>query len=340
MPCYQSVCAPKLQVVPLFLIILLLLFFPLAANALSTADNLLQHRAYDPITAMFGLPAAASRMQQGHELQLAVEYNNVFMGGVVPDREQLLLDGETSQLSLRYHVAVNRCWQFSLATTWLSHSAGHFDQPIDRWHQFFGLPDAGRDESPYDVLNYSYTAASGKVLSLQTAAQGWGDVQAAAQHSLGCKPDSAIARLGLKLPVGDINSFLGSGASDIFTDIQSPWWSYNKRSSFAASVGVMRPGKINALAQQRSLVGFGTLAMRYQFKPCVILLAQFDWHSALFDSQLAELGEFAVQASFGFRYITRDKSSVELTIAEDVFIDTAPDIVVRLAWTHAVGGTK
>lgn len=313
---------------------------PAFASADVIDANLLQQRAYDPITALFGLPAAAARLTTPNELQVSLAHSNVFMGGT-EGGETLILDGETSQLSLRYHQRLDSCWQASAEAAWLAHSAGWFDRVIDDWHQWFGLPDAERDVSPYFNLNYIYADGNGSQRSVTAASTGAGDVQLSLQRYLGCDPQSAIARVGVKLPVGELDSFLGSGNTDWYSDLQLPYkrignWGYT------TSLGILNPGEVDGLGKQRSLVGFGTLGLQYQWQSGIAGLLQLDWHTALFDSELRELGAVAAQVSFGIRLVTLGGHSLEVTMAEDAVIDTSPDIVLRVAWTQrfSVAGSR
>ena len=90
-------------------IALLLVVPPLgayAADAISgypqqTESPLIQQRILHPVNTLFGLPAVASRPVASSEWQLSLEHGNVFMGGSEGD-EYLMLDGESSELALRY----------------------------------------------------------------------------------------------------------------------------------------------------------------------------------------------------------------------------------------------
>lgn len=61
---------------------------------------------------------------------------------------------------------------------------------------------------------------------------------------------------------------------------------------------------------------------------------QLDWHTPFYRSALAELGDPTVVFSAGFRYLLRSNQTLELTISEDLLVESAPDIVGRLAWVY------
>lgn len=305
---------------------------PVPVFASSETANFIQQRALGPIKLQSGLPEAASRLTTHSELQISFVHNNVFMGGQNAS-ERLVIDGESSQLNLRYQRRLDSCWQINASGAWLSHSNGWFDKPVDDWHKFFDLPDAERDTWPFNQLQYE-SVNGGERRVLLRDSNGIGDAQLQLQRSLGCSGRSTIVRFGIKLPLGDPEMFNGNGGVDAFVDAQSPWQqSLNfQRVKWAASVGLLGSGKQQEPTKPEPLVGFGTAGLNIRLGSRTHLLTQFDWHTAMFKSKLRELGEPSVQLSIGLRYQMRNKSIVEFNFSEDVVTDTVPDIAVRLAW--------
>ncbi len=303
-----------------------------ADSHFSQSGHFLQQRALGPIKLQFGLPTAASRLTTPSELQFSLVHSNIFMGGTVED-ERLVLDGESSQLSLRFRQRINQCWQFNVDGSVLSHRAGWFDKTLDQWHQFFHLPDAQRDEWPVNDFQYLYSL-NGETQSTLAPGTGLGDMQVQLQHTLGCAEQAPIVRYGIKLALGDSKQFFGSGGVDAFVDVQSAWRRSQKfnRVQWAGSVGVLGVGGHDLIAQSQSVVAFGVLGMNVDLNARTQLVAQFDWHSAMFQSGLRELKEPGLALSLGLRYRTRHGGAWELSFAEDAAVDTVPDIVVRLAW--------
>jgi len=333
-------------VVPTLLLAALSLFelvSPASAQANGLVNpNFIQHRPYDAVKMRTGLPVAATRLITKSELQVAFAHSNVFMGGENAS-ENLILDGESSQLHLRYRRQFNKCFQVNAALSLQAHTQGHFDKPLDDWHQFFGLPDAMRDEWPNNELEYRYRRGN-EIYSLTTPDHGLGDAHVQLQHGLGCKSDSAIVRFGLKLPVGKQQPFFSNGAVDAFVDFQSRWYQPGTNRSvrkskwgLAYTAGVLLQGDSRYLPEPNTIVGFGSFAAIYAAKPNLQLLAQLDWHSPIFDSELVELGKTALQLTLGTRFETSRQSAWEFSFAEDAVIDTGPDIVVRVAYTTRFG---
>lgn len=311
----------------------------------SDESALIQHRSQHAINSLFGLPAVAARPVQTREWQVSLEHSNQYMGGTAGE-ETLLLDGETTELTLRHRQRLGACVQLEAVIPFIQHSGGSFDKAIDEWHQFFGLPDAGRDEAEFDALNYVFSDASGIRFQVDQAQSGIGDIQLAIQRSLGCyaTADStsaeSIARFGIKLPTGSLNELRGSGEVDIFADIQSPVFSNGGRLRAGAAVGTLYVGEADLIPNQNAVVAYGSVGAQFILQPRWRLLAQLDWHTPFYNSDLKELGDIAIGLSAGFRYLGPRDQTLELTISEDAAIDTTPDIVARLSWTYRPSGGR
>ena len=304
---------------------------------------LFQHRGQHSYNAVFGLPAVAARPVQTREWQLSLEHSNQFMGGRSGD-EVLFLDGETSELSIRHRQRIGPCWQLEAFVPFVSHNEGEFDRAIDDWHQVFGLRDADRDSVPFSALTYSYQDRDGKRVVVDSPQSGLGDIQLSLQRSLGCSATAdsttseSIARAGVKLPTGNANELRGSGALDLYFDIQSPVFSNGGRWRAGGTVGALYTGATDRFAQQKRLVAYGSYGVQFVQSHRWRILGQLDWHTPFYTSDLRELGGRSVSLTVGVRYLVPNDQTIELSISEDAAIDTTPDIVARLSWIYRPEG--
>lgn len=291
------------------------------------------------MNALFGLPAVAARAVQSRELQISLEHASQFMGSVGA-KETLFLDGETSLLTLRHRQRLGSCWQGEVVLPFFQHSGGEFDRAIDDWHQFFGMPDAGRDTYPYHQLTYRYSDVSGEKLRVDSSQSGMGDISLSVQRTLACEATAdttgsePIVRAGIKLPTGSVAELRGSGRVDAYVDMQSPVWGKGRRWRGGASFGLLYTGENPRLPDQRSLVLFGAAGAQLRLTQRYRALLQLDWHTPFYRSELPELNDSSVVLSAGFRYLLGDNQTLELTISEDIAVETAPDIVARVAWIY------
>jgi len=328
-----------------FIVVAMILSAPQYSHAEQSDETALtQIRGQHAISSLFGLPAVAARPVQTREWQFSIEHSNQFMGGL-SEGESLLLDGETSEVTIRHRQRLGPCVQLEATVPFIQHSGGTFDEAIDAWHGFFGLPDADRNDVPFDELFYGYSDSSGRAFILNTDQSGIGDVQISLQRSLGCfaTADStgaeSIVRVGVKLPTGAIEELRGSGEYDFFADIQSPVYSNGGKWRAGVAFGALYVGRADlVIPNQNSLVGYGSFGAQYVMTPRLRLLAQLDWHTAFYRSGLRELGNTAIALSAGIRYLGPADQTLEFTISEDAAFDTTPDIVAKLSWTYRPPG--
>lgn len=305
---------------------------------------LLQQRAHHPLGALVGPPAAASSLVAGSEWQIALGHANVFMGGVAGE-ERLALDGETTELALAHRRRLGRCWQGELVLPFVVHSGGWADGAIETWHGWFGLPNGSRERAPRFELDYRWIDAEGQERRLQDETAGLGDLRVALQRALRCPAGdapprpSSVLRAGIKLPSGDPERLLGSGAADLFADLQWPSLHPAPGYRVGAALGLLLPGESALLGAQRPLALYGSLGLELGPWRGLRLVAQLDAHSPLQDSALEELGQGAASLSAGLR-LALGGGRLELSISEDIAVDTAPDIVARIGWSRTVGAAE
>ena len=298
-----------------------------------------QQRSQHVFNSVFGLPVAAARTIQSLEWQFSLEHNNQFAGGSA-GAEQLVIDGETTRLSITHRQRLGSCWQGEFTLPFVSHNGGVFDRAIDDWHDFFGLPDANRDETPFNQLTFFYADADGVKQNITGARSGIGDVQIAIQYAVKCgatadsTSDNSLIRAGVKLPTGDPDELTGSGTTDLFADWQSPIWRLRNRWYGGLALGVLVASNTDRFADQENVAVYGSLGVQFAAWQKLRLIAQLDGHSAFYKSQLRELGDPAVNLAVGARYLLNPAYTLELSISEDVVVDTTPDIAARIGVTY------
>jgi hypothetical protein len=186
-------------------------------------------------------------------------------------------------------------------------------------------------------INLVYQTDDIDVRSLRSNDAGLGDLQFSVQRFLGCEKGAPIIRAGIKVSAGNQDDFFGSGAHDAYLDWQSSTYQWRDRFETAFSMGLLVPGKADNLPKQRNVVWFGALGAEYQWSRSGTIVAQLDWHSPLFDSELEELGNVAGQLTLAARKTLKQGGQIDLSFAEDIVTDTAPDFSVRLGWRYGLG---
>lgn len=291
-----------------------------------------------PLAQLYGLPGigAAAPLAAGRSrIGLTFDVANHFVRANSL-RESLSFDGETHRTTLRAYRGMGAGWEIGAEIPYVRHTGGFLDDFIEGWHDTFGLPQNGRDRAPAKRLQYRYTRDGANRLDFSSASAGLGDVRlgvARALWSNRAMTDAAL-RLSTTLPTGDENRLLGSGAPNV-----ALWLSTGCSTAACPNAirwfgggGLLWTGKGDVLAeQQRRLVGFGSVGIHWRIVPTVTLTAQIDSHAPFYrDTALTPLGDTSVQLVLGGTWRLRERTAFEFAIIEDVAVDTAPDVVVRL----------
>jgi hypothetical protein len=314
-----------------------------AAPVLAVADDVpapFYSFNHQPLAQIHGLPALgpARVLPAGvTDVQLAVNLASHFVSESRGD-EQLILDGETHRSTVVIRRGLGHGYEWGIELPYLSHSGGFLDETIDSWHDFFGFPDGGREQAPRDRLLYLYRRQGVDLLRIDDARAGAGDVRLTGAMSL--TPDSRLAvaalRAQLKLPTGDSEALLGSGAADLAlwvslasaeltTSAGGPWRLYG-----GGGVVFLGEGDVLPRLQHRQ-AGFASGGVAWQFLPAWTLKTQADIHAPLYrDSELSPLGRPAAQWLLGVDWRPGANTFLEFGFTEDIALETTPDITFML----------
>jgi hypothetical protein len=252
--------------------------------------------------------------------------------------EQLLFDGETTRALLSFKTGLSRGMDIEIQLPYIAHDGGFLDSFIINWHDFFSLPQNGRDQSPQNQLEYFYQRNGTVLLDLQEPAGGIGDVQVIwgiklnknwlpAQKNLALK--SAI-----KFPSGDSARLTGNGAYAVSAwlagDMQTGW--FGRPGITYMSLGGMWLDQGEVLAgQQRSWAWFGGIGSGLNVSERIVLQAQLDWHSQLYDgSKFVEIDSYALQLTLGGNLKLNDAWNLDAGVVEDLIVHASPDVIFHL----------
>lgn len=299
-----------------------------------------QSRGSHSLDGLFGVPSPLPAILPTNQLTLSLGHSNMFASGVGGDT-LVVMDGERSRLALSWTHVWSGCLRTGVELPVIAHAGGYFDSAIEGWHEIFNLPNANREETPADTLTIAYRDPSGESLLLDSGVAEHGDLTVSVLWSLGCKAtvpvgttETPVLRFGLKLPTGRLSTLTGSGEADVFMDITSKTRHWNAWSGRAA-MGVLLPGQSNTFSIQEDVAAFGTLALAWQVTPVFQPIVQIDWHTAMFDTTIRELGRFTAQATVGFQWRHANGLFSEYALLEDIVPDASPDIGLHVALRYA-----
>lgn len=245
----------------------------------------------------------------------------------------ILIDGETYRANLSLRYGLSDRWEIGIEVPYIRHEGGQLDSFIEGYHDLLGLRQGGRDEVPRNLLDYAYVSGASSH-SLNKAVNGIGDVRLNLGYRLR-EHDNRVwsIRGGVKLPTGDADDFTGSEGTDVSVGLYLSEAAFlGKESlSFHSNVGVLVLGDGEFIEEEvEDWAVYGSSALAWQLSPRFSLKAQFDFHSALYDSDFDEIGSFAGQLILGGSIILGEKTQLDVSVSEDIIVDTAPDVVFNI----------
>lgn len=286
-----------------------------------------------PFIAIHGLPPARSAilLPNGRtQLSLHADAANT---SIVDGQgaQRTVIDGETHRLELDLRRGLDNGWEIGATIPALRHSGGFLDRPIEEWHNVFGLPDGNRDRLPRNRLLFSQRSSDGSGFVLDSDGGGIGDIQLSVSRQLG---DGLALRTALKLPTGDSARFTGSGAGALSTSLHASG-RFRTSLHWHASGGLLLSGSSDVLrSRAESTVAFGSTTLAWEVGDTLVLKAQLDAHTAVYEGTGKPLNRATFQLSVGAAFAIADAWALEVGFSEDIAVETAPDVVFHAGLKH------
>jgi hypothetical protein len=299
------------------------------------ADEFFLVRDENPLVRAFYVPLPSdSRLSDAQNFSASLAISNTLN---VENRgnESLLIDGESDTLRLTYDNALANSWRYRFTVPIIHDSGGFLDSAIDHYHRWLGFSPGFRPDYPRNQLVYSYSGRGN--IDITQSQTSLGDISG----ELGWFPiDDAHRTLslwgGFEAPTGSVSKLTGDGAWD------SAVWAHGAlrwpKWQLAAELGVAEPfgdQVFSGAAHHASL--FGRFAANRALGAAWSLRAQLDGQTArVEDSGLRLLGP-SLQLTVGAVRHLRDRWQLEFGFAEDVAVNTAPDITFFFGIRHQSG---
>lgn len=294
----------------------------------------------NPFIIIHGLPVMeeASLLKPGSSrFQFQFDFTNNSIASESA-RESVTLDGETYRARLIWKRGLGNGWQIGAELPLISHQNGVMDNLIEGWHDLFGLSNRDRDPGPKNRLHYSYERDGTTLSEMSSGTNGVGDLRLIASKQLGDPRTDRVLALhaGLKLPTGDADKLMGSGATDLALWVSGAMpnlWRAQRLGGYA-QLGILAMDEADILNEvQRDLVWFAGFGLHWGGLDGVIVKCQIDLNDAFYDSDLAQLGRHSSLLTLGGTIPLDDgQSAVDLAIGENLATDATPDFMINLAY--------
>ncbi len=321
----------------LFCLLVLITVFP-SAPPLHAFDILPFYATnQSPLIQVYGLPSAGSAIllpRGGKEFRATLDQASNFVDEATA-RETILLDGETTRLTLGGRYGLSKELELGIAIPALVHGGGFLDGFIVNYHDLFGFPQGGRDRAPRNRLLYKYTRDGVEKLKMDRSGSGLGDISLTAgyqlYHDANQHPRAVALRASVKLPTGDSASLNGSGSTDasVWITASDDYPLPLGHATLYASGGGMVMSKGDVLPdQRRDFVGFGTIGAGWNPLSWIAFKVQMDAHTPFYrDSDLKALSANAAQLLIGGTLGLSERTTLDIAVSEDIATTTSPDVV-------------
>ncbi|HEY3516600.1 MAG TPA: DUF3187 family protein [Gammaproteobacteria bacterium] len=288
-------------------------------------------RNLNPLVSIFGLPAWDT-VPIGTRFGVTAEVANHYRFSL-EGNERLMLDGETVRTNFAFTHGFATGWSLGVELPYYRVSGGVLDDAIDGWHSAFAMPDGGRNARPEGELLFAFGEPLAPSFVLTEPQSGVGDTQVKFARLIG-GDQGFVVQATVKLPTGDEDMLAGSGSGDWSVTLlrTRPLLARKRAAGYYWGVGLVRAGDPELVEfDANTWVPTGIIGGSWQLLPEFGFKGQIDVHGAFYDSQLEEIGETAIQATFSAWRRMAQRGQIEFAVVEDLNVSTSPDVVLQVA---------
>ena len=284
----------------------------------------------NPFVAIYGLPRAeAGFITPKGKLDASFLYyvsNNAY-SDVPGNGEEMIWDGETATYTAKLRYGVSEHLELGMDIPYVQHSGGYLDSIIRNFHSMFGFPNDRQEEFDKNQIEFK---VNDKIF-LNESEHGLGDIRLTAAVPLFLDSFETRRHLAvrsvLKLPTGDSDGLLGSGGTDLATGLAYSDFELLDfmNTVIHANVGVMYMSDSDVLpSKHENFAGYGGVGLGWIPLNWLEFKLQVDMHSAMYDSELVQLGH-SLQLMLGGTLKLPGNTLLDLGITEQLSTDATPD---------------
>lgn len=265
----------------------------------------------------------AGQLDFGASLDLISEFSDLEAPG-----ERFRADGEILKLALSTSGRFSERSFWSVRLPLLHQGGGFMDRIIVDWHDFFGLPQGGRDQAPNDQYRFYYERDGEVLLDVQDGGNRLGDLEIAWHFE---PADDWLLGVQLRAPTGDGDKLSGGGAWGT-----ALWITRELRagpvSGFVSAGSAFNERGDLLPEQQRRVTPFGGAGLGLDIASWLTGLVQVYAHRAPYTQTGIEgLGRDSVQLSVGGIFRLGQSTRLHLLFQEDLGVHASPDFSMQAA---------
>lgn len=218
-------------------------------------------------------------------------------------------DYEVQRLGITYRQGLNNGLEWSVELPWISRGGGFQDPIIDWWHaNVLHWSDPQRDSTRF---GRSLVQVPGS--SFNGSADGIGDISIYLSKPL---TKNVVGSVGLKLPTGNAQNLLGSGALDAgaYVQAQVP---IARKLTLHTQLGLVAQGKATELDDSRALVHQEGFALVWQPNSRDAWIAQWQGEASATETGVAGSDATHRLITIGYKRKLSAKQQLDLFFSED-----------------------
>jgi hypothetical protein len=295
----------------------------------------------NPFVQIYGLPkfeggtvTPKGRLELGFMFYVS---NNAF--DAQDENSSIIWDAEVAEYLLQARYGLFDWLELGMDAPLVDISGGYLDSLIQHTHKLWTMPNTRQDAFEKNSLHLQYIEGGVTNYTTKSRATGLGDIRITGAIPLiggrGEADRSLALRSVLKLPTGDADKLLGSGGVDVsvglsFTDVESlsAWNLY-----YALQGGAVLTGDSDLFSNQEDAIGYAGVHLGWQAFRELVFKAQFDYHTAFYDSALAQLGS-SIQLTVGGTAELPGRILMDAGMSQNMSTDATPDVGFYLTFRH------
>ena len=240
-------------------------------------------------------------------------------------------------MAARY--GIGERFELGIEIPYIIYGGGFLDSFIIDWHNFFQLPQGGRDKDVKNRLLVNYSKDGVSKLKFDHAGSGIGDINLTGGMKLydsltDSSHDSLALRTTLKIPSGDSSALRSSGSTDFSILLSGSINNFTEWGTVGllGSIGGMAMSNGTVLAdQQQNLVGLANIGIGWAPKEWISFKVQININTPFYrGSSLKELSSSSVMLVSGGAIKLPGNYLLDIGVSEDVAVATAPDVAFHL----------
>jgi hypothetical protein len=236
------------------------------------------------------------------------------------DDQSFYLDTQIARTAFRLHRGLGRGFEIGVLVPLIDMNGGFTDAAVEAFHDLFPFDQEGRKGVLRDQFDLFLLGQGREMIIDRAPGSKLGDIVLDVKKTLVASAPSRSLALGasIKLPTGDDESLVSSGATDVGLDILGTWcW---RSRCVHASAGYVFAGESNRFGTESQALFFTGTAFEQRFSDRWSMVVQgLYWQSYLDDLVFEHLAEDTIQLSLAFLLRTATYGEFVVGFSENAF---------------------